>query len=92
MKRIVSLALVAAFLLIGCPSTPTHPPAPSADCPTVCKHLREMSCASKSALGAECEDWLCQAHGVKLDCLAKSTSCEQAKKFQVEGCKADVGQ
>jgi hypothetical protein len=86
MKRLSALAIFAAFLVVGCPPTPTHQPAQSADCPTVCQHLRDMSCASKTPAGAECESWLCSAHGAKLDCLAKSTTCEQAKKAQTDGC------
>jgi hypothetical protein len=86
MKRLYALALTFVVLCIGCPSTPKYPPSPSADCLAVCKHLTEMTCEKFTPAGKPCSEWLCQAHGVKLDCLAKATTCEEANKVQEKGC------
>jgi hypothetical protein len=87
MTRLAPLVLFV-LALTGCPSKASHPPATGSDCPVVCQHLRDMACKTgdKTPEGVPCEDWLCSAHGVKLQCLARSTSCEQASQFQVDGC------
>lgn len=93
MKRALAslvLLVVSVPFISGCPTTEPHfPPAPSAECVDVCNHLREMDCdqdGEKTAKGQPCEEWLCRAHGAKLSCLAKATTCPQVERFQIKGC------
>ena len=82
-------AVLALFLLVGCPHfvTPVIPiPNDDAQCPAACKHLRDLGCPDGEILadGTTCEkfcsDTQKNGHDLNPGCLAGITTCaDQAK-------------
>jgi hypothetical protein len=79
------LASTFAFVLAGCPSTPSVPPG-GTDCHAACARLAELSCPFKTPEGKTCDEVLCASHGAKSSCIARASSCEDAKQKQEHGC------
>jgi hypothetical protein len=96
MTHYPALLFVVAFALstLGCES---KIPRSNTTCQQVCAHLRAMSCETghPTPAGVPCEKWLCEAAAsarneeasVKLDCIIAATSCEEAERVQVKGCR-----
>ena len=70
------------------PAPPAPPPPGGVSCQEACARLRELSCedAADTPGKVPCETWLCGSYGVKSDCLARASTCEDAREKQVHGC------